>query len=117
MIEGIASRAMLIIQVSFVVFVFSHVLLMPKFLKTLKAHNSSAYEMLNVAWFNVFQNFTVARMLLFLVKKEYMRYPSDMHRVGNALLYSWAIPLLLLSLSLLSMLALWLITGVRLDEL
>ncbi len=117
MIEDIASRAVLLFQLSSIVFLFSHILVMPGFLRLLKLHNNAAYDVLNLAWFNVFQNYNVARMLFFLIKKEYIRCPRDLHRIGNVLLFSWAVPLLLLSLSLLGMLALWLITGVRLGEL
>jgi amino acid permease len=115
MSEGFISGAAVVILCSWLVLFVSHLAVMPVFLRRLKRHDRVAYDAMNVGWFRIFLGFTVTRMFLFIVARRYMQYPPDMHKPGKILGYTWASPLLIASIALLSLLAYSLVTGRRLD--
>ena len=106
-----------IFLLAFLVLIVSHVFLMPRFLRILKHTDKIAHASLNVAWLNIFQNFTSARMFLFLMNNRFTRYPSELHAIGRLLKYTWAYPLLTMAALLMGLIGIYFVTGVRLDEL
>ncbi|MBU2676589.1 MAG: hypothetical protein KJP16_05845 [Gammaproteobacteria bacterium] len=71
-------------------FLLSHLILMPIFLRRIKKHAPAFHNSINVAWLYLFRNVASSNMFMFLLRKEYREMPSDVHRLGAILRYSWA---------------------------
>ncbi len=115
--EVLLSGATALFLCSTVVLLVSHFTVMPVFLRRLRRHNASVCDAIDVGGLRIFLNFTIARMFFFIIARTYLRFPPDMHRPGKILLYTWAYPLLIGSVALLSLVAYSLVTGQRLDRL
>ncbi len=115
-IENLSFRASLLFIGGTLILLVSHIFVMPVFLSRLKKYDELIYHNLNVRWFNIFLGVTTSSMFFFLMRREFMKYPQDLHRPGKILIYMWAIPILVASIALLFMLTVSLIFGVKLDE-
>lgn len=116
-IEKLTFRATLLVLAGTLILLVSHIFVMPVFLRRLRKYDERTYHNLNVSWFKIFLGFTTSSMWFFLIRREFMKYPRDLHRPGKILVYTWAIPILVASIAILFMVAVSFIFDLWLDEL